>query len=252
MMPGTLARRAALGFSLLTIGLLVLTPPGLPPAPAAPAGTSAVTPISAGLPDAAEPGPPKDLAGVERESPVRPEPGATPTPPPTASTDPAGSELAPKQPTAVPVQTPARIKPARSPVRPSPVASPGSTTVIRIGSWSRTLERGGQAAVNRCRAATLYYGPWPGQAPGTVWVAGHAHCGFSLWAKLGMGTRVSLTGPHGALEYVISDRVWVPRKGGSSAGLLHHDLMLQTCVGKGTSLTYATRIRPTAAGGLPR
>jgi hypothetical protein len=105
--------------------------------------------------------------------------------------------------------------------------------------------------VNRCRAATLYYGPWPGQAPGTVWLAGHAHCGFSLWAKLGVGTRVSLTGPHGALEYVISDRVWVPRKGGSSVGLVHHDLMLQTCVGKGTSLTYATRIRPSAAGVLP-
>jgi hypothetical protein len=249
-MPGTLARRAALGFSLLTIGLLVLMPPGLPPAPA-PLGTSVVPPISAGVPDAAQPGPPIDLAAVERESPVRPEPGAPQTRPPIAFTDPAGGALAPEQPTAVAAPTPARVAPARSPVRPSPVASPGSTTVIRIGSWSRTLERGGQAAVNRCRAATLYYGPWPGQAPGTVWLAGHAHCGFSLWAKLGMGTRVSLTGPHGALEYVISDRVWVPRKGGSSGGLVHHDLILQTCVGKGTSLTYATRIRPSAAGVLP-
>jgi hypothetical protein len=250
MMPGTLARRVALGFSLVTTGLLVLTPPGLPPAPAARLGTSAVPPISAGIPGAAEPGPPIDAA-VERESPVRPEPRAAPTPPLPASTDPAGRVPAPEQRTSEPIPAAARIKPARSPVRPSPVASPGSTTVIRIGSWSRTVERGGQAAVNRCRAATLYYGPWPGQAPGTVWLAGHAHCGFSLWAKLGMGTRVSLTGPHGALEYVVSDRVWVPRKGGSSGGLVHHDLILQTCVGKGTSLTYATQIPPTPAGVLP-
>jgi len=117
---------------------------------------------------------------------------------------------------------------------------PEGATVIRIGNWSATLERGGQAVIDRCKAA-LYWGPWPAERRGVVWLAGHNNCGFGFWADLPMGTTVSIAGPLGAVAYVIVSRSWVPRKSGSSHGLIHDDLILQTCEGRGTSLTYATR-----------
>ena len=117
--------------------------------------------------------------------------------------------------------------------------------VIRIGTWSRAVVPGGQAAVDRCRAATLMWGPWPPAEPGNnhaTWLAGHSNCGFGWWANLPLGTEVTLAGPHGDATYVVSGRTWVARKSGSAEGLIH-DLTLQTCEGGGTSLVYATRIR---------
>jgi hypothetical protein len=127
------------------------------------------------------------------------------------------------------------------PVARAPTSTiPDKATVIRIGGWSTTIERGDQAVIDRCKA-TLFWGPWPAERAGTVWLAGHDHCGFGFWANLPMGTTVVFDGPHGTVSYVIVGRTWLPRKGGSSHGLIHDDLILQTCQGQGTSLTYAAR-----------
>jgi hypothetical protein len=120
---------------------------------------------------------------------------------------------------------------------------PGGVTEIRIDAWSRGVERGGQATIDRCGPAALYRGPWPGEGGGTTWLAGHANCGFGRWARLPIGSKVTFSGPHGDVAYVVSSRTWVPRKSGSAAGLVHDDLILQTCQGNGTSLTYALRMR---------
>jgi hypothetical protein len=216
------ARGAALSLSLLTIGWVGSTPPVVTPAPAAPLAIPAAPAVSAGVvPIAAEPGPAAAPAQVPVTSGATAVPTAVPTPRPTS------------RPTAV------RIKRASPPI---PKPAPASTTTVEIGSWRRPVERGAQAAVDRCRSAVLYRGPWPGDGPGTSWLAGHSHCGFGFWANLKMGSSVTLRGPDRTLTYVISDRVWIPRKTGTAAGLIHHDLMLQTCVGRGTSFTYATRI----------
>ena len=119
------------------------------------------------------------------------------------------------------------------------------TDVVRIGAWSRSVTRGGQAAVDRCGPATLMWGPWPPAEPGNdhaTWLAGHSNCGFGWWATLPLGTEVTLSGAQGDATYVVVDRTWVPRKSGSADGLIH-DLTLQTCEGRGTTLVYATRIR---------
>jgi hypothetical protein len=116
--------------------------------------------------------------------------------------------------------------------------------VVRIGRWSRPVERGGQAMVDRCGPATLVWGPWPAETldQRPTWLAGHSHCGFGWWATLPVGTPVMLSGPHGDATYVVSGRQWVPRKGGTSEGLIGRDLTLQTCLARGTAFTYATRV----------
>lgn len=172
-------------------------------------------------------------------------PSAADVPPP-APPEPAPVVAA--APTAPPVtRSPAPEKaiapatPAASAVHPSsPTSGTDGATVIRIGAWSATIERGNQAVIDRCKA-TLFWGPWPAGGPGTTWLAGHDHCGFGFWSALPIGTTVSFTGPHGAGSYVIVGRTWVPGKGGPSRGLVHDDLILQTCQGDGTALTYAAR-----------
>jgi hypothetical protein len=119
------------------------------------------------------------------------------------------------------------------------------TDVVRIGAWSRPVVRGGQATVDRCGPATLVWGPWPADTENqhATWLAGHNNCGFASWATLPVGTEVTLSGPHGDATYVVFGHKWVPRKSGSTEGLIYHDLTLQTCQGRGTALTYAARIR---------
>jgi len=188
-------------------------------------------------------------------------PAPSPAPEPTVGTSiPTAAVLAPPAPpppepapvVAAAPAAPAIRRPAlRKAIRPAtaapsavPPSSPASgadgATVLRIGTWSATIERGDQVVIDRCRA-TLFSGPWPADGPGTAWLAGHDRCGFGFWAELPIGTTVSFAGPHGAGSYVIVGRTWVPGKGGPSRGLIHDDLILQTCQGPGTALTYGTR-----------
>jgi len=167
--------------------------------------------------------------------------GAAPTPPAPA---PAPVAAAAPAPPAARRPAPRAAPPARPRTAPVPRSAastfPVGATVIRIGTWSTTVERGDQAVVDRCKA-TLFWGPWPAERPGTVWLAGHDHCGYGFWADLPMGTIVAFHGPYGTVSYVIVGRTWLPRKGGPSQGLIHDDLILQTCQGQGTSLTYGAR-----------
>jgi len=201
-------------------------PPAAPSAPApAPAPVAAPAPalpatVAVGIPPAAA-APPSAPAPA-------PAPVAAAAPAPPVTRRPAPRPAPPARPITPPVQPAAGS------------TSPDGATVIRIGTWSTTVERGDQAVIDRCKA-TLFWGPWPAERPGTVWLAGHDHCGYGFWADLPMGTTVAFHGPHGTVSYVIVGRTWLPRKGGPSRGLLHDDLILQTCQGRGTSLTYAAR-----------
>lgn len=91
----------------------------------------------------------------------------------------------------------------------------------------------------------MYYGTYPDEKPATatLWIAGHDYCGFDIWRQVRIGTVVALRSSTGdEHRYRIDSRVFVPRQGGTSAGLVHSDLMLQTCKGEGTTITYATRL----------
>jgi hypothetical protein len=120
------------------------------------------------------------------------------------------------------------------------VARSSAAFRITVRGWTRTIRRGDQATIDHCRAATLWQGPLPG-GPGTTWLAGHNHCGFYRWDRmLGVGDRFTVTTPDGRkLRYRVTGRGYVGRHSGTSAGLIHGDITLQTCRGSGTAFTYA-------------
>lgn len=114
---------------------------------------------------------------------------------------------------------------------------------IKVRDWRRTFARGDQDRIDRCQA-TLWWGPYPGKASGTSWLAGHNYCGFWRWDKwLQKGSTFKIKSPTGTVRvYRVYARGYVDRHGGSSAGLIEGDLTLITCRGKGTSFTYAKLI----------
>ena len=159
-------------------------------------------------------------------------PSATPTAPPTAVTTRAplaGSSY--EQPRAT---ASAEVSIARR--------STGKWT-IKVRDWRRAFARGDQSRIDRCQA-TLWWGPYPGKASGTSWLAGHNYCGFWRWDKwLTKGSTFKIKNPTGTVRvYRVYDRGYVNRHGGSSAGLIEGDLTLITCRGAGTSFTYAELI----------
>jgi len=113
---------------------------------------------------------------------------------------------------------------------------------ITVNGWTRTIVRGGQETIDRCRAV-LWAGPAPGEE-GTTWLAGHDYCGFHRWdGGLPVGSRFSVTAPDGRLlRYLVTGHAFVARHSGSATGLIRGDLTLQTCRGRGTSFTYARQV----------
>jgi hypothetical protein len=112
---------------------------------------------------------------------------------------------------------------------------------ITVAGWNRTIVRGGQATIDRCRA-TLWRGPIPGRhGHGTTWLAGHNYCGFYRWDRaLRPNSRFSITLPSGrVMRYRVFARGYVARHSGSARGLIKGDVTLQTCRGSGTSFVYA-------------
>jgi hypothetical protein len=127
-----------------------------------------------------------------------------------------------------------------------PAARTGRTGAYRITvrGWTRTIVRGNQSTIDRCRSATLWEGPLPG-GRGTTWLAGHNHCGFYRWDRLlHVGDRFTVSTASGAiLRYVVTGRGYVGRHSGSAGGLIRGDITLQTCRGSGTAFTYARLVR---------
>ena len=198
------------------------------PAPAAPAPPAPAPAAPApAAPAPAAPAPARVLAAAPAPAPAAPAPAA---PAPTAP-----APAAPAAP-AAPVSAPA-------PAAPAPAAKPASAAwQISVGGWSRSIISGGQGAIDGCGPAVLWESALPG-AGGTTHLAGHNYCGFQFWRDLPIGTTVTITHGTTVFAYRIVGHVYVPRQGGSSGGLIHNDLTLQTCEGEGTSLTYADRIR---------
>ncbi|MEU6201467.1 hypothetical protein [Streptomyces sp. NPDC047061] len=121
---------------------------------------------------------------------------------------------------------------------------PGGTS-IRIGSWSAGVIRGGQDEVDACQDAVQWAGPTIGTEDGyemrTVVIVGHDYCGFDLFATLRVGTRVTVSSPHGTWTYTVYANYVTPGRGAPAAGLYWGDLTLQSCVGPDTGFSYLVR-----------
>ncbi len=202
------------------------------PAPAAPAPAAPAP--AAPAPAAPAPAAPAPAAPAPAPAPAAPAPAA-PAPARVLAAAPAPAAPAPAAP-AAPAAAPA-------PAAPAPAAKPASAAwQISVGGWSRSIISGGQGAIDGCGPAVLWESALPG-AGGTTHLAGHNYCGFQFWRDLPIGTTVTITHGTTVFAYRVLGHVYVPRQGGSSGGLIHNDLTLQTCEGEGTSLTYADRIR---------
>ncbi len=220
------------------------------PAPAAPAPPAPAPAAPApAAPAPAAPAPARVLAAAPAPAPAAPAPAApaparvlaaAPAPAPAA---PAPAAPAPTAPAPAAPAAPAAPVSAPAPAAPAPAAKPASAAwQISVGGWSRSIISGGQGAIDGCGPAVLWESALPG-AGGTTHLAGHNYCGFQFWRDLPIGTTVTITHGTTVFAYRIVGHVYVPRQGGSSGGLIHNDLTLQTCEGEGTSLTYADRIR---------
>ncbi|MEU2245481.1 hypothetical protein [Streptomyces sp. NPDC019224] len=163
---------------------------------------------------------------------------ATPPAPPRASAVP-GPDLSRRTPAATSAPTPSR--PAATGA--TPARAPG--TVLRIGDWSVRIVRGGQEEIDACREAVQWSGPDFGREDGyrmrTAVVVGHDYCGFSRFATLPVGTRVTVETPRETLTYRVYARHLTPGRGAPAHGLFWGDLTLQSCVGPDTGFTYLMR-----------
>ncbi|MFI6642107.1 hypothetical protein [Streptomyces sp. NPDC050504] len=135
-------------------------------------------------------------------------------------------------------------RPADTPA-PSPPAGAAGTT-IRIGSWSAPVVRGGQDAVDACRAAVQWTGPPLGTENGyelrTAVLVGHDYCGFGQFASLPVGTLVTIRTPRATHTYRVYATYLTPGRGAPAHGLYWGDLTLQSCVGPDTGFSYLTRL----------
>lgn len=148
----------------------------------------------------------------------------------------------------VPVnQAPAQVQPMSvqtDVIAPKRARATGKWS-IRVHGWSKSFKRGDQGRIDRCRA-TLWWGSLPRvNAKRPTWLAGHNYCGFWRWDDwLPVGAHFSIKGPQGKVHrYKVYRRAYVNRKSGSSQGLIHNDITLQTCRGKGMTFVYAQLTR---------
>ncbi|GEC09433.1 hypothetical protein SSP24_70880 [Streptomyces spinoverrucosus] len=154
----------------------------------------------------------------------------------------AGTPTRPKGPDLS--RTPSASPKSLAATGPSP--SPGRA-VIRIGNWASYVARGGQDEVDACKDAVQWSGPEIGKEDGyelqTAVIVGHDYCnGFDQFAKLPVGTRVTLTTVRGTWTYEVYANYITPGRGAPAAGLYWGDLTLQSCVGPDTGFSYLTRV----------
>ena len=154
--------------------------------------------------------------------------------------------VAPMAPSATDIASAAPVVLPATTADPAPVQARARVKAqwrVKVRGWGRPITRGGQANIDRCRA-TLYWGSLPGNSTRPAWLAGHGKCGFWRWDKqLPIGAKFKVKSPRGkVLRYRVYDRDIINRKSGSSEGLIHGDITLQTCRGPHMTFVYARRM----------
>jgi hypothetical protein len=106
----------------------------------------------------------------------------------------------------------------------------------------RGVVRGTQATIDSCRVV-LWWDTAPPGSHALTWLAAHNVCrGRSLaqwWAFLPVGAHVTVSGLGRTGTYIVTGHGYLDRQTGTTPlALLHGNLVLQTCLGRGTEFTY--------------
>jgi hypothetical protein len=128
--------------------------------------------------------------------------------------------------------TETRIATRATTVRSSARASAAKPAGITIKSYVNAP--GSQHAVNACNLVLWTTKP--------LWLAAHNYCGFQWLATVPTGKVITITKGAAAGRYVVTGHLRLGRQSGALPAV-NADLVLQTCVGSGTGLTLARRIR---------
>jgi hypothetical protein len=92
---------------------------------------------------------------------------------------------------------------------------------------------GSQAAIDKCQLVLWSSSP--------NWLAGHNWCGYQWMAYVKTGTTVVVSSGAAQGTYVVYDHMRLGRQSGAMPST-SADLVLQTCVGNGTGLTFLRRV----------
>lgn len=131
--------------------------------------------------------------------------------------------------TAVTVKTTAAK--ATTKATPKKATTKAAPKVITISKYVNAP--GSQAAIDKCKLVLWTQSP--------LWLAGHNWCGFQWMAYVKTGTIVKVTTGVAAGTYVVTGHKKLTRQSGSLPSV-NADLVLQTCVGSGTGLTFLKRV----------
>jgi hypothetical protein len=112
------------------------------------------------------------------------------------------------------------------------VATKPAAKVVTIGRY--TYAPGSQKAIDQCKLVLWSTKP--------LWLAAHNYCGYQWLATVPTGRTIKVTSGKAAGTYVVTGHLRLGRQSGSMP-VVKADLVLQTCVGSGTGLTLARRIR---------
>ncbi len=143
-----------------------------------------------------------------------------------------------------PTATAATPRAVQRPVPPATPTKAAQVTTQAASARTRTANTvtirrytyapGSQRAIDRCKLVLWATRP--------MWLAAHNYCGYQWLASVPTGRTIKVTTGRAAGTYVVTGHLRLSRQSGSMPRV-RADLVLQTCVGSGTGLTLARRVR---------
>lgn len=118
--------------------------------------------------------------------------------------------------------------------KPATTAPAKKRTAKAIVIGRYTYAPGSQKAIDQCKLVLWSTRP--------MWLAAHNYCGYQWMATVAKGRTIKVTSGKAAGTYVVTGHLRLSRQSGAMPAV-KADLVLQTCVGSGTGLTLARRVR---------
>jgi hypothetical protein len=119
--------------------------------------------------------------------------------------------------------------------KPAATTAPAKKRAAKPVVISRyTYAPGSQKAIDQCKLVLWSTRP--------MWLAAHNYCGYQWMSSVPKGRTITITSGKAAGTYVVTGHLRLTRQSGSMPAV-KADLVLQTCVGSGTGLTLARRVR---------